>query len=285
MKLKLPIEQQAKDETEKLKINWNTGPYNFLLQRTQDKYHLKANQKRRSQLKNQLGIDLPVITDQILQDLYKYACLKYMKKCNLQYGDCSGFYRTSAERRFLRTLQEIIHKNPKLKHLEIYPSEHQSLDLPPNFKMVVGNIVADYIVFGVKIKGHSAVAIEIDGDSHVYKSTKDELRHSHLKEMKIFTFEIQNDQVCDYEYLKSALISMYRLRNGSFNDQITRVKRSIWTKTICCHLSLSEIGDYVKSEYNIELNLLKEIEYLLKNQLTPRKIKYEIAFHGSKNYS
>lgn len=284
MNYKLPIEQQSKDEAENLRITWNSGPYNFLLGRTQEKYRLKANQKRRVQLEEQLGLRLPMITDPMLLELYKYACQKFMTKCNNKFGHHSGFGQTSSERIFAATIQSIIENNPKLKHLEVYPSQNHSRDLPSNFKMVVGNLVPDFIIAGIKEKRFSLVAIEIDGGSHVDKFSKDELRYAHMEEMMIFSFGLPNEQAGDIEYLTKVMLTMYRIRNGSYNDQINRAKRAIWTKTICCQLSLEEIGEYYKNAYGIELYLNEEVEFLAKNQSTPRKIKKEIAILGANKF-
>lgn len=194
---KLPKEQRAKDEAEISKITWSKGPYSFLLLRTQEKYSLKANQKRRLLLEQQLNLSFPMITDEMLLALYKYSCQKYLQDCHQKYNFSSGFGSTPSERKFAATLQAIVNANPILKHLEIYPSVEHSNDLPSNFKMVIGNYVPDFLIFGLKIKGASAVAIEIDGDFHVEKWSKDELRNAHLKQLKIFTVEIPNEQAAD----------------------------------------------------------------------------------------
>lgn len=274
--MSLRLEQNARDESEQLKRTWNEGPFNFLLSRTAEKYSLKANTTRRLQCERHLGYPLPKITDEMLLSLYVFACLKYQQRCRNQFGLASGFYATPSESDFARTLQSIIKKHSKLNHLEIYPSEQQSKDLPKNFKLVVGNYVPDFIVFGLKGKSSSAVAIEIDGDSHLDKYSKDELRLRHLKEMKVLTWEIPNTQAKDVTFIEKAVLDMHRLRNGSLNQQIQRAKRSIWTKTITCQLSLKDIENYVRREFLIELHLEKEANFLKSAAHCSRAIKNEL---------
>lgn len=273
---KLPLEQISREEAWQMKITWNTGAFNFLLARTQEKYRLKAVTARRRNLETQLSYKFPEINDDILRAVYQFACIRYMKRCHQNYGVSSGFGSTSSESTFSRTLLSIIQNNPKLKHLEVYPSQEYSKDLPPGFKMVVGNYVPDFIVFGLKTELTSGVAIEIDGDSHINKSEKDALRSGHLEEQKIFTWEIPNTQSSDSHFITQALLSLYRLRNGSFNDQILRAKRGIWVKTICCHMELSEIEDFVRENFSVELNLLIEAQALLDTTVCPRKIRSEL---------
>ncbi len=285
MKYKLPFEQLSKDEAQVLKSTWKSGAFHFLLQRTEEKYNLKNNKLRRTNLEEYSNTRFPLITDQMLFSLYRYASTKYLNYCKSNYNNYSGFSTTPSEKIFLKSIESIIKNNPKLKHLEIYPSNSYIKDLPPNFKMVIGNYVPDFLVFGLKIKGFSAVAFEVDGDSHINKHSKDELRNAHLKELKIFTIEIPNNQVNDITYLTNILKKTYRLRNGSFNQQIQRVKRLIWLKTICCQLSLAEIENYIRNNFNVQLNLNDELNILKDRQLIPRKIKHEInAILGSKQH-
>lgn len=276
LSMSLNLEQKSRDESEYLKRNWNEGPFNFLLTRTIEKYSLKANTARRLQCERLLGSALPQLTDEMLLSLYVFACRKYQQRCRNQYGATSGFCTTRSESDFSETLQSIIKKHPKLNHLEIYPNNSQSRDLQTNFKMVIGNYVPDFLVFGIKGKGSSAVAIEIDGDSHLDKYSKDELRFQHLKELKIFTWEIPNAQAKDTKFIERALLDMYRLRNGSLNQQIQRVKRMIWIKTIVCQLSLKEIEKYIYQQFLMDLHLEDEATLLVKSDKCPRSIKKEL---------
>ncbi|MGE0632735.1 MAG: hypothetical protein AB7O96_10020, partial [Pseudobdellovibrionaceae bacterium] len=173
---KLPLEQRSREEAEQTRATWNSGAFNFLMTRTQEKYRLKATRSRRQSLEGQSNCQFPEISDDMLRALYQFACLKYMKKCHRNYGVSSGFSSTPSESAFARTLASIIQNNPSLKHLEVYPSQKNSKDLTPGFKMVVGNYVPDLIIFGLKTDLTSGVAIEIDGDSHIDKWQKDELR-------------------------------------------------------------------------------------------------------------
>ncbi len=281
MKYKLPLEQQSKDETLALKSNWCSGAFYFLLERTSEKYALKKIKNRRSNLEHYSNTKFLPITDQMLFSLYQFASQKYLSYCQSNYNNYSGFSTTPSERKFLESIESIIKNHPKLKHLEIYPSHNYNKKFPSNFKMVIGNYVPDFLVFGLKIRGFSAVAFEIDGDSHTYKFAKDELRSKHLKELKIFTIEIPNNQVNDISYLTNILLKTYRLRNGSFNQQIQRVKRLIWLKTICCQLSLTEIENHIINNFNVQLNLVDELNSLKDRRSIPRRIKNEInAFLG-----
>lgn len=273
---KLPFEQHAKDEAEYNKIAWANGPYEFLLNRTEEKYKHKSNSIRRRMIEDDLKTILPVISDEILKSLYLLACSKYQRKSFSNYDSSSGFLKTSFENTFLKTVEQIIKDEPKLKHLEIYPSQNYSKYLPVNFKIVVGNYVPDFIIFGLKKIESSAVVFEINGPSHEKKSAKDILRDLHLEELKIFTVQITNEQAADIAYIKAVLLSLYRLRNGSFNTQIKRVKRLIFTKTISCHLSLAEIEAHVFSTFGITLNLKQEAKEIIKQPDCPRIIKREL---------
>lgn len=281
-KFKIPLEQRTRDEAAGMRIIWKTGAFNFLLSRTQEKYKLKAVGDRRRQLESQLNLKFPEIDDDMLKELYKFACLKYMKRCQQDYGYNSGFGKTPSETAFSKTIATIVKNHPKLKHLEIYPSQEYSKDLPLDFKMVVGNYVPDFIIFGLKHKKSSAVAIEIDGDSHIDKWEKDETRSSHLKQMKLFVFEVQNNQATDLKFLTQALLSLYRLRNGSFNKQIQRTKRGIWVKTISCQMGLSEIEEFVQKTFSIKLNLCKEAQAIVNLDKCPRIIRSELLNYGIK---
>lgn len=274
--MSLVLEQKVRDESEYLKVSWNSGPFNFLLNRTSEKYPLKLNTLRRLQCEKSLGLVLPKITDEMLLSLYNFSCQRYQQKCRNQYGNSSGFYSTQAESVFAKTLRNIIKNNPKLSHLEVYPSNEYSKDLPKNFKAVIGNYVPDFLIFGIKIKGVSAVVAEINGDSHNYKFIKDELKDQHLKELNIFTWGIDNKQVQDMNYLEKALLEMYRPRNRSLNEQIKRTKRMIWVKTISCQLTLNEVEKYVQREFSTKLNLESEAGVLKMLKDCPRSIKKEL---------
>lgn len=271
------LEQKAREESEHIKRTWNEGPFNFILSRTGEKYSLKANTARRLLCERLCGHDLPKITDKMLLSIYVFACLRYQGRCRNQYGPTSGFLATKSESDFAQTLQSIIKSHAKLAHLEVYPSEGQSKDLPANFKMVVGNYVPDFLIFGLKGKKSSAVAVEIDGDSHLDKYSKDKMRSEHLQEMKVLTWEVQNTQAKDRSFIEKAVLDMYRLRNGSLNQQIQRAKRSIWTKTITCQLSLEEIERYVRQEFLTELHLRKEADFFKDTKNCPRPIKRSLV--------
>lgn len=273
----LKLEKRTKDEAVELKRNWSTGSFDFFLFRTQEKSLLKATIKRRLAIENQLNLSLPNLTDEQLKSLYIHACLKYKNKCRSKYGESSGFLKTYSERIFLETLQRIIHLHPKLKHLEIYPSLTFSKDLPTGFKMVIGNYVPDFIIFGIKDEEYICMTVEIDGDSHINKFEKDDLRRGHLNELNILQWEVPNDQVKDYNFITATLLKMHRLRTGSFNSQVKRAKRKIWVKTILCQLSLDEIEQYCKNTFNLELNLIAEARALAKHRLCPKKIKAELV--------
>lgn len=273
---KLPINEMIKDEAKYLKQSWSSGPFNFLLIRTIEKHSLRINSLRRSHLESLSGLSFPSFSDNQLKELYLLASQKYQAKCNSIYGASSGFYSTRHEEIFLRNLSQVIKENPLLRHLEIYPSIDHSKDLPPYFKMVIGNYVPDFVVFGIKSKNISAITLEIDGHSHLDKHEKDMNKSLQLEEMGIAQYEIQNDKVNDLNFIKSMLLERYKLRNGSFNDQIKRVKREIWMKTISCHLSLDEIESYCRIHFALELNLYEEAKLLINFKKCPRKIRKEL---------
>lgn len=274
--LKLPLEQKSREEAEEKRITFNSGAINFLLSRTQEKYRLKAVSTRRQNIELLLDCKFPEINDDILNELYQFACVRHMNRCRRDYGASSGFLKTSSETVFARTLSAIIQNNPKLKHLEIYPSLEYSKELPPGFKMVVGNYVPDFIVFGLKDKRTSGVAIEIDGDSHIDKAEKDQLRCTHFRQLKLFTWEIPNNQASDFKFISESMMSLYRLRNGSFNYQILRAKRGIWVKTISCQLTFSDIEEFVQQGFSIQLRLRDEAQAMLAAHDCPRKIRSEL---------
>ncbi len=276
---KVPWEQRAKEDNDLQRITWKTGAFNCLLSRTKEKYRHKTTLKKRIQLAGESECPFPELSDDVLKSLYRFACEKYCKSCQTKY-EYSGFQRTPAERIFLDTVSEIIKSHPKLKHLEVYPSEDRCPDFQPRLKMVVGNRVPDFLIFGLKIPGCSAIAVEIDGESHIKSAAKDGLRNSQLKEMGLFTFEVQNDQVRDTEFLTKALLSMYRLRNGSFNKQILRAKRLIWVKTIACQLSLDEIEEFVAGTFSLQLNLRKEATAIISSPGYSRKVRSELLKLG-----
>lgn len=245
-----------------------------MAQRTTDLYHHKKIERRRTQIESQLNQSLPLIQDHILLELYKLACSKYRAKCNSNY-DYNGFSKTYPEKVFLNTIETVIKNNPELKYLEIYPSSRFSKDLIPLNKMVVGNHVPDFLTFGLKSKGYSSIAFEIDGDSHENKYSKDKLYYDHMEEVGICCLSIPNDKVMDQDYILNTLRSLYKKRSGSLDKQIKRNKRLIWTKTISCHLSLEEIENIVLQRFSIQLNLLGEKYILLTRSDCPRKIKAE----------
>lgn len=272
----VPTEQLMKEETQYIKESWNSPIYEFLMSRSTQKYTHKATATRRRQIESQLNIELPPITDEMLIKLYLHACSKYQRKCNSTYNEKSGFLKTPQERVFLETLKSILSKHSKLKHLEIYPSPLQSTDLPPDFKYVVGNYVPDFVVFGLKTKKSSGIVFEIDGESHSKKHQKDLLRNEHLLELNLFTIEIPNNQVTDFDYIESLMLKLLKIRTGSLNQQIQRTKRMIWLKTISCQLSLNEIESLVKAHFQIQLNLLLEAERLIRHPDCPRNIKRDL---------
>lgn len=273
---KLPTQQQTKDETKNLKKYWKSGPFHFLMNRTEEKYYLKANLKRLSSLDKDFLSLFPVFDDSHLKELYFYACNKYQKKCTEKHEN-TGFAPTYYEEQFLASLLKLIKQLSKLKHIEIYPSLTHSPDFHPGLKMVIGNYVPDFIIFGLTTKGFTAITVEINGDAHLNKFSKDLLRSVQLEEIDIAQMEIPNNKAKDLAFIKDFMNSTYRPRNGSFNDQIRRLKRKIWVKTIVTQLTIDEIETFIAAKFNYQLNLYKEIHLLKKTLLCPRIIKKELV--------
>jgi very-short-patch-repair endonuclease len=277
-KYDLPLEQRAKDEVEPLKIFWNQGPYNFLLHRTLNFYHRSKTRALRDEVSSKIGNYLFPITDDLLLSLYEHACKKYQAFCKFKYSNNSGFMKTNSEIKFIETIESVLRDHPEFKGIEIYPSYSHSKDVNKMMKMVVGNHVPDFILFGIKTKGSSGVALEIDGDSHIAKYEKDLLKDNHLQEMKLFTFSIQNDQVRDYNHILKCLKEMYKVPSGALNNQIQQAKRMIWAKTIACNLTLTEMDQYVWDRYGINLYLEKQALEMGKLNKCARNIKKELSF-------
>lgn len=276
-KFSLPLEQRAKDEEEQLLTHWNHGPFNFLLQRTFNAYLKDKTKKRREEVEATINKHLPPVTDEMLLSLYQHACRRFQDLCKSRFGNNSGFLKTSSERKFMDTLESILKENPELKGIEVYPSYCYCKNLSPMMKMVVGNHVPDFVIFGIKNVKASAVAIEIDGDSHIDKYQKDLLRDQHLQELKTFTFSIQNSQVQDRSYILGWLRKMYRKPSGALNNQIQYAKRMIWAKTIACNMTLAEIDNYIELHFGISTHLELEASKLAKLGCCPRKIKVELT--------
>jgi very-short-patch-repair endonuclease len=278
----LPLEQKSKKESRVERYTWNKGRFNFLLRRTEEVYGRKKNLALRAVIENQIAQTLPRISDAHLLELYKFAYSKYLTKCHRDYRHHSGFLRTRAEHAFLDTLESILKQHPEFKYLEIYPSNDFSKNLNPGMKMVVGNYVPDFLIFGLKTDGYTSLTIEIDGDSHIHKFAKDELRRSHLAELKIRQLSISNERAANAADILALLEKTYRKRSGALDEQIKRNKRLIWTKTIACQLTLKEIDEFALDNWGIPLNLRLEAEYILRLQDVPRKIKKELmAVHSN----
>ncbi len=275
LKPKLPLEHQARNEAKINKARWSHGCFHFLLQRTTTQYNHKTTTHRRQLLESVNNISLPIIDDAMLLSLYRLACFKYLHSCFHKYLN-SGFERTYHEKMFLSTLQNIISTNPKFKYLEIYPSSFLSKDLSPLQKMVIGIHVPDFLIFGLKHPGYSSVVIELDGDSHIEKYSKDKLYYDHLQELGIFCWSIPNDKVTDESYVTKGLESLYRHRSGALDKQIKKNKREIQCKTIACNLTLQEIESFVEKHFKTALNLRVEASTLFKDPTCPRKIKSEL---------
>lgn len=266
-----PLEELARKQTLQLQSSWEKGCFNFLLQRTENYFHNRKVSSRRIQIEASINKQLPMIDDASLLALYTHACKVFQKQCRIRFIH-NGFQRTLPEKLFLNTLQRVILENPTFKYLESYPSWSDS----KNFKMVVGTHVPDFVVFGLKHPGYSSLVIEIDGDSHSEKYSKDQLYYDHLRELGIFYWSVPNEKVTDQNYILKGLKGFFRQRSGPLDKQIQRNKRAIWCKTIACHMDLAEIDLFFKEHYAIELNLRNEAIEVIKLKDCPRKIKAEI---------
>jgi hypothetical protein len=142
--------------------------------------------------------------------------------------------------------------------------------------MLVGIHVPDFLVFGIKGLGFSSVAIEIDGDSHAEKCVKDFQKYENLSECDIMTISVPNSKVRDFKYIKGILSEMIRKRSGALDRQIKANKRRIWCKTISCQITLKEIEIFAKNKSGIDLYLVKEAKYLLRESDCPRSIRREL---------
>ena len=269
------LEGQSKEESEQLYKQWNKGAFNFLLQRTLNNFNRSKTIKRRTLAAKTIQEDLPPISDEILLYLYQKAAKKHRKLCSTQFNE-SGYQDTPSEIAFRKTLESIIDSDPKYSHLEAYPRLRHSKDLLSNQKMTVGVLVPDFIVYGIKRLGCTAVCFEINGDSHVYKHGKDVEREKRLESLGIVTLPIENDRSRDYKYIKQALDSWLKKRSGPLDKQIQRNKRKVWAKTVVCQFSITEIEEVVKAKFNIDLHLVAEAKELAKLSNCPRNIKKEL---------
>lgn len=270
------LESSSKDESNILHKQWSKGAYNFLLLRTLNKYSNLKTRQRREQATAIIKLDLPCITDEILLWLYQKAVDKHSQNCQRLYKDSNGYQDTPSEKLFKKTIQNIIKSNPEYRHLEVYPSDNHSKDLPPNQKMTISGFIPDFIVYGIKRRGCTAVCFEINGDSHVYKYEKDLQKEQKLESLGISTWPIENEQVADYKYIQRILSSSIKKRSGALDRQIKRNKRKIWAKTVSCLFSLKEIEELVRDQFGQELNLMAESHELLKMTTCPRIIKKEL---------
>ena len=148
--------------------------------------------------------------------------------------------------------------------------------IDPALKAVIGVHVPDFLLFGMKTKGYSAVVIEMDGDSHVDKSRKDFVYYKHLEELGVFVWSIPNNQARDFNYIKATLLKLRKRRSGSLDAQTRKVKRAVWVKTIANHMSLQEIEAHVHQQFEIRLNLTQEAQALLTLKSCPRNIRKEL---------
>lgn len=268
----LPLEEHARNETEKLYAQWNKGCYKFLLQRTSDYFDRQATSQRRGKVEHALGLSLPALTDQMLSYLYDYTARDFRRFCARSY-EHTGFQMTTTEKKFASSVAMAIQEIRGGTNLEIYPSLIPSTEIS---RMLIGVHVPDFIFFGLKQKGFAAIAIEIDGDAHVYKAQKDFQKYRNLEALGILTLSIPNEKVQDLDFIRNLLKGLKQKRTTAFRHQLASTKRKIWCKTIACHLSLSDVEALIKSKFDVDLGLLAEAAILKEFECCPRDIQKEL---------
>lgn len=246
----LPLEENARTETETLYAQWNQGCYRFLLQRTDDYFDRLATTNRRKLVEEQLTVSLPPVTDEMLSALYVHSMRLFKSSCFERFQH-SGFEMTLSERQFQKTLEDALVELGYAKNLEVYPSHNYSKDFPAHTRLAVGVHAPDFLIFGLKQKGFSSIAIEIDGDAHVYKSGKDFQKYANLQQLGILALSIPSDKVSDLKFVKSIVQCLSRKRSGALDKQIESNKRKIWCKTIGCQMSLSDIEGFVRTHFGV----------------------------------
>lgn len=254
-------------------LRWSTGYFNYLLTRTNNKFFIKKNTERRILLESKLQTNLPLLNDTHLEQLYNYACSLFLKYCFDNY-DNSGIQSTPYEKTMLKNLENIISENKDFKSLNIYPYCN-----PKRHKPVIGCHMPDFLIFGLKEKKYSALVLEVDGDSHVDKYSRDINYYNHLKELGILVIPIPNEKASDQTYLKEVLNHYYRKRSGALDKQSKYCQRLIWAKTIACQMSLDQIDDYCLKNFNLITNLSLESKYIIKLSDCPRIIKKEFILN------
>ena len=271
----LPLEENARAESEKLYAQWNHGCYRFLLQRTADHYNRIAVATRRKLVEEKLQAVLPAISDEMLSVLYSHAMKRYKTTCFERYQH-SGFEMTNSERQFKESLEKILTSLGYAKHVEVYPSDTYSKDFPARTRLVAGVHAPDFLIFGLKQKGFSSIAIEVDGDSHVHKTAKDFRKYANLQQLGILALSIPAEKVSDLRFIENLVRDLSRKRSGALDKQIASNKRKIWCKTIACQMTLKEIEAFVIHNFGVELNLIAESKALLAIESCPREIRREI---------
>lgn len=271
----LPLEENARTETEKLYAQWNQGCYRFLLQRTDDHFDRLATTNRRKLAEEQIGSILQPITDEMLSVLYAHSMKLFKSSCFERFQH-SGFEMTLSERQFQKTLEEALAELGYTKNVEVYPSLSYSKDFPAHTRLVVGVHAPDFLIFGLKQKGFSSIAIEIDGDAHVHKAGKDFQKYANLQQLGILALSIPSEKVSDLAFVKSVVQSLSRKRSGALDKQIDSNKRKIWCKTIGCQMSLADIEGFISNRFGVDLKLDLEAKVLVRLEDCPREIKREL---------
>lgn len=271
----LPLEENARTESEKLYAQWNRGCYRFILERTANYYNRVATSNRRKIVEDKIGLNLPPITDTMLCALYSYSMKRFKSTCFERFQH-SGFEMTSSERQFQRTLETVLTNLGYTNQVEVYPSEAHSKDFPAQTRLVAGVHAPDFLIFGLKQKGFSSIAIEIDGDSHIHKASKDFQKYANLEQLGILALSVPAEKASDSAFIESIVRDLSRKRSGALDKQIASNKRKIWCKTIACHLSLSDVEEFVITHFRVELKLIAEAEVLANIVSCPREIKREL---------
>lgn len=264
-------DMDMKDEADYLNRNWGKGYFHFLLTRTENEYHRVGVKKRRNKIQDKYGFKCPMITDEILEELFFKANEINYRGISSRFKFNNPFTATPSERTFLRNLKTVIESDDRYKGLKVIPSEGKE-----NKKWSVGLHVPDVMILGLKQKGFSGAIFEIMGGVHEEKAEKDDAFNKHMEELGLMVYPILNHRVGDLEFIRKIVEELVLAINiEKLRLQTLRLKRKIWVKTISTYLSLDEIEKHIQQRYGTDLNLKKELIRLLCRKDCPRKIRRE----------
>lgn len=234
-----------------------------------------TNQLAFNQLANELGVALPLLTDDLIFELEGMAVSTARKIWQKNFG-IRVFDKTPEERELIKLLQELF--DPTF--VRIHPKIHEKGNYGER-EFILGPFIPDAIAIGLRpgTKKFVCTAFEVDGAVHDWKMANDALYERVLELLEIGVRRFDSNQIKSswkFSTQVRARIVDLKMFNKCRSDEhsILKVKRQIALFNIATWLTFDEIESFLKSKSALDFHLQRAYQLLRSKRDCPRRIKY-----------